>query len=100
MVSFQTVAELKFIALRRGWGAQKLDQLKQILRAMVAVPATEQITDQWAAVMASQAGAGSRIDIADAWIAATALTYACPLVTNDRGDFERISGLTLLPPAP
>jgi len=99
LVSFQTVAELKLIALRRGWGQQKLDQLDQVLRAMVVVPATEQITDRWARLMASQTTAGSRVDIADAWIAATALTFDCPVVTNDRGDFERISGLVLLPPA-
>ena len=98
LISFQTVGEIKFIALRRKWGAQKMSDLDQHLRATVVVPATEAITNECAQLMYRQQAARSEIAWTDAWIAATALVYGCPVVTNDRGDFERIAGLPLLPP--
>lgn len=99
VVSFQTVGELRLIAKRRGWGERKVAELEERLRRLVVVPSTDQITERWAELMYKQTVAGSRILPADAWIAATALVYGCPLLTNDRKDFERITGLELLPPA-
>jgi len=45
--------------------------------------------------VAAQA-AGRRIECADAWIAATALLYAVPLVTHNRSDYLGVPGLTLI----
>ena len=41
-------------------------------------------------------GVGLLIPTNDLWIAATALAYDAPLVTSDRGHYERVPGLSLL----
>ena len=79
-------------------GLRKSDELEQRLRQLVVVPATDEITRTWAQLMYEQVVDGSRIEPPDAWVAATDIVYRCPVLTNDRKDFERIRGLTLLPP--
>jgi predicted nucleic acid-binding protein len=39
---------------------------------------------------------GRRIEVADAWIAATALLYDAPLVTNNPGDYVGVATIKLL----
>ena len=39
---------------------------------------------------------GKPIAVADAWIAATALSYGVPLVTHNVGDFAGLPGLTVI----
>ncbi|HEY6332640.1 MAG TPA: hypothetical protein VI756_25175 [Blastocatellia bacterium] len=39
---------------------------------------------------------GHPIDVADAWIGATALAFGLPLVTHNRPDFQYIEGLTII----
>jgi len=97
LVSFQTVAELRLIALRRSWGPRLRQRLEDRLGLLARAGASEEITERWAALMFEQMRVGSRIETADAWIAATALVYGCPILTNDRKDFERVAGLRLLP---
>jgi predicted nucleic acid-binding protein len=36
------------------------------------------------------------IETADAWIAATALLYDCPLLTNNRSDYLGVPGLKII----
>lgn len=98
LVSFQTVGELRYIARRRGWGDKKIEELNERLRQLVVVGATDEITDRWAELMYDQMVVGSEIQSSDGWIAATAFVFGCPVLTNDRKDFERIKGLRLLPP--
>jgi predicted nucleic acid-binding protein len=98
-ISFQTVAELRLIARRRNWGTARIGQLSERLSRMVIVPANDAVTGQWVDVMLRQERAGSRVEVADAWVAATAFAYDCPVLTNDRHDFGRMIGLQLLPPA-
>jgi predicted nucleic acid-binding protein len=51
---------------------------------------------KWAEVMDSADKAGLPMGVADAWIAATALTLNSPLVTHNAADFRGIPGLTIL----
>ena len=39
---------------------------------------------------------GRRIEVADAWVAATALLYDTTLVTNNPGDYAGVAGIKLL----
>ena len=50
----------------------------------------------WDGLLESLDGKGKRIDDADVLIAATALTYGCPLVTANVRHFSRFDGLELL----
>jgi predicted nucleic acid-binding protein len=97
IISFQTVGELRHIALRRDWGRRRLSAMEALIRSFTVLTATDEITHRWARLMHEQARVGRRIEIADAWIAATALHLNIPLVTNDRSVFEHVSGLTVRP---
>ena len=39
---------------------------------------------------------GRRIEVADAWVASTALLYDAPFVTNNPGDYAGVTGIKLL----
>jgi predicted nucleic acid-binding protein len=49
----------------------------------------------WATVRVACRRLGRSIDVADAWIAATALLYGVPLVTHNAGHFESVPGLVI-----
>lgn len=54
------------------------------------------LCQKWAEVMDAAERAGLSIGVADAWIAATALTLNCPLVTHNAADFQGVPGLTVI----
>ncbi|HEX5940051.1 MAG TPA: PIN domain-containing protein [Dehalococcoidia bacterium] len=98
LVSFQTLAELRLIALRRTWGPRLLATMDEVVGQAGIIQPTLELVEEWAQLMYRQMQRGSRIESADAWVAASALLHGCPVLTNDRKDFERIQGLRLLPP--
>ena len=54
---------------------------------------------RWAEVMvvARCAPWAGGLKLADAWVAATALLYDAPLLTNNPGDYVGVAGIKLLP---
>lgn len=95
-VSFMTVAELELWALLRGWGEQRRQGFQHYLSHFGVVPSSPALCRTWASVRAECRWRGRPIEVADAWIAATALLYNVPLITGNRADYEAIPGLTLL----
>ncbi len=83
-VSFQTVAELWVLPERNRWGATKREALEQFMHRFVVLPYDEPLGRTWGKVMAESANAGRRLESADAWIVATAIEYAVPLLSHDR----------------
>jgi predicted nucleic acid-binding protein len=67
------------------------------MKRSVSVPSSRDLVVKWAMVMVAAQSLGRRIDVADAWIAATALLYDAPLVTNNPGDYQGVPRLRLLP---
>ena len=67
------------------------------MKRFVSVPSSRDLTVQWAVVMVAAQSAGRRIEVADDWIAATALLYDAHLVTNNPVDYQGVPGLKLLP---
>jgi predicted nucleic acid-binding protein len=51
---------------------------------------------KWAEVSFAAKRKGRPIQTVDAWVAASALHYQVPLITNNRGDYSVVDGLTLL----
>jgi tRNA(fMet)-specific endonuclease VapC len=51
---------------------------------------------KWAEVPFAAKKKGRPIQTADAWIAASALHYQVPLITNNRSDYSAVDGLLLL----
>lgn len=91
-----TVAELEYWAEVRQWGAPSRSRLRAMLtRYVIHFPDSDTCLI-WARVKDAAHRAGRQIETADAWIAATALTYNIPLVTHNPGDYAGVPGLTLL----
>lgn len=97
-ISFQTVAELRYGALRRGWGTARMLKLDaKIQRAEVVHTGPELVlicAQLRADCEARGHPLGAREHNADRWIAATALRLDVVLVSNDT-IFREVPGLTL-----
>lgn len=96
VISFQTVAEMRFGAAKASWGQPRRQQLESFLSQLTLIPYSDDLGNQWAAVMADAARAGRRLEAGDAWVAATARMLQAPLLTHDR-DFDPMScnGITV-----
>jgi tRNA(fMet)-specific endonuclease VapC len=90
-----TLAELYFGAALDEWGQEKLGRLDTLLRRFFLLPTSAAIAEICGNVRAERYRVGRPIELADAWIAATALWFDVPVVTHDR-DLERIPGLQVL----
>jgi predicted nucleic acid-binding protein len=99
VVSFMTIAALKLWAIIRAWGKPRIAQLEWFLnRHFVVHPADEQLCASWANIVAEARAQGRKLETADAWVAATALSVGAPLATHNSKDFAGISGLAVLIP--
>jgi predicted nucleic acid-binding protein len=94
-LSFQSVGELYYGAVRRNWGNRKKEQLKEtITENYTIIHSDDSIITWFAFVMTVRKN--QPISIQDAWIAATALDIGCPLLTHNAKDFENIPGLEII----
>jgi tRNA(fMet)-specific endonuclease VapC len=97
-ISFQTVAELRYGALRRGWGEARMFRLDAKIARAEIVHTGPELVLVYARLRAdceAQGHAlGQREHNADRWIAATAIRLGVPLVSND-GIFQDVHGLQL-----
>jgi tRNA(fMet)-specific endonuclease VapC len=96
-ISFMTLAELEQWAVLRNWGPQRRDDLIAFINdGFVTVDSNEALCRMWAEVRGLAIRAGRQIDVADAWIAATALLYSAELVTHNADHFDFLPGLQLI----
>ena len=88
IISFMTLAELHYGTLNNNWGeSRRADLMAHVAREYVVYPFNRALREQWAAVRDGTRRLGRQIKVADSWIAATALLYGIPLVTNNHSDF-------------
>jgi predicted nucleic acid-binding protein len=99
LISFVTVAELRYGALRAGWGAKRRDELEAVIGEAKVVWPGHALASQYAALRAECVtaghGLGEKSHEADRWVAATARYVGVPLVSHD-GVFVDTPGLTLI----
>ena len=99
MISFATVTELRYGALKAGWGELRRRGLERDLTQVVIVQPDDDLMRVCAELRADceRAGLalGQKVHEADRWIAATAKRLDLELVSDD-GVFELVSGLTVL----
>jgi len=95
VISFQTLEEAWFGAIKASWGEARRNRLAQHLDQFEVVWPTPEIVRICAHLRTEREQAGRRLGIADAWVAATAIMLRCPLVSHD-GDFEDIPNLDLV----
>jgi len=60
------------------------------------LPVSRELCVKWAEVAFTAKRRGRPIQTADAWIAASAIYYQVPLITNNQSDYSFIEGLTVL----
>ncbi len=97
-LSFQTVAELRYGALLRGWGSTRLRRLETAIARAEIVHTGPELVRTYAELRVACERLGhalcQRDHDADRWIAATALRLRISLASNDR-IFEKTPGLDL-----
>jgi tRNA(fMet)-specific endonuclease VapC len=94
-VSFQTVAELQLWALVRRWGHARRAALDTLLARFVVLRSDAERARHWAEITAHRRRLGRPIECGDAWIAASALRYAIPLLSHNAAHYGEIPGLTV-----
>lgn len=94
-VACWTPEELYFGAERNKWGDRKRAALEELIDRCTLLPMSFEIARTCAHLRAERKRAGSPMELADAWIAATALCMRAPLFTHDK-DFEGIAGLQIM----
>ena len=94
-ISFQSLEEIWHGVYRDRWGNRRKDELTEYLERYEVVWPNRDLVDVCARLRAERRRAGRELDIADAWIAATALMLNCPLATHD-SDFAGIPNLRLI----
>jgi predicted nucleic acid-binding protein len=93
--SFMTRAEMQLGARLRKWGPGRVASLERYLARFGVCCPDSALCDLWAEVMAGALRAGRPIGLQDAWIAATALQLAAPLVTGNVRHFRHVPGLEI-----
>ena len=71
-------------------------ELERHLTRYVVLPVSRELCGNWAEVSFAAKRKGRPVQTADAWIAASALYYQVPLITNNRSDYSEVDGLILL----
>lgn len=98
LLSFVTVTELRYGALRAGWGELRLRRLERSLADFDVVQTSEPLVRRCAELrsVANRVGHGlaHKIHEADRWVATTALVLNLELVAGD-GIYEGIDGLDI-----
>ena len=97
VISFMTVAEMRFGMLNRQWGEARQQALLSFLgKHFVRHGATERVCEAWAELAWDAKQQGRKLGTADAWIAATAVGLNVPLMTHNAKDFNYLSGLKIV----
>ncbi|MBF6593583.1 MAG: PIN domain-containing protein [Thermaceae bacterium] len=95
-IAAQTVAEMRFGALRSGWGQERRARLERLLSSHAVLFPDDSICTAWAELRIECERKGRPMQPADLWIAATAKALDIPLVTHNRRDFDFLEGLSLV----
>ena len=95
VISFQTREEALFGAYLAGWGERRVNDLKQQMDQYEVHWPDDELVDLCARMRQRRQAVGRRLEVADAWVAATALYLECPLASHD-GDFDDIPDLQLI----
>ena len=99
-LSFITIGEILFGAYKGKWGETRLTELRSRLRSVTNVPYDFLVSDAYAHLKDQLRTVGRSVADNDLWIAACAVRYSIPVVSNNRAHFDNIPGLVLISEAP
>jgi predicted nucleic acid-binding protein len=97
VISFMTRAELWLWPAANNWGASRRAALEEHTALYLTLYPDERTCAIWATVVDQCRRAGHPIQSADAWIAASARQWGCPLVTTNFRDYDAIEDLDVVP---
>ena len=95
LISFQTLEEIRFGAMKGNWGLGRMTQVLRHLHQYTVVWSNPELVVISASLRSDCEKRGHRLSTADAWIAATAIMLRCPVASHDR-DFSRIPDLEVI----
>jgi predicted nucleic acid-binding protein len=94
-ISVISLAELRSGHLASGWGATRIARAERIINAYLWFPLDLDVVEKCAALRAKSLRNGWNCGDNDLWIAATAQSRGCAVVSCDLG-FCRIEGIDLI----
>lgn len=96
-VSIVTIAELRLGVLAAMDGSSRAQRLETLTFALSfdPIPIDETVANSWASLRLALRDIGKRIPINDSWIAATAIAFDLPVVSQDC-DYDDIPGLHVM----
>ena len=97
VISFMTRAELLLWPAANNWGPSRRATLEKHIALHLTLYPDERTCSIWSAIVDQCRRAGQPIQTADAWIAASALQWQCPLATTDFRDYDAIEDLDVVP---
>lgn len=92
-ISVITYGELRYGAVKHAKQAAALEQLRDLLHLLPALPLPESAAETYGVIRAELELKGEIIGNNDLWIAAHALASGLTLVTNNEKEFRRVRGL-------
>ena len=99
LLAFHTVMELRFGAIRAGWGELRRRRLERGIAELATIQPDDEMITTCATLRAEcqQVGhaLGDKVHDGDRWIAAAAIRVGCPIVSHD-GIFNRTPRLTVI----
>ncbi|MDF1597899.1 MAG: PIN domain-containing protein [Acidimicrobiia bacterium] len=99
IISFQTVAEIRFGGMAAGWGEARMREAERAIAKAATIPPHDELATEWASLRVECKRVGhalaSKTHMSDLWIAATASLIGIPLVSHD-AIFKGTPGLTVL----
>ena len=99
VIATQTRAELLGGAAVAGWDRRRVHHLRRQLAQTPTVPVLEAVTEAWATLRTAcrrhDHPLGGQAHVAEAWVAATAISISAPLLAADP-IYELTPGLVLL----
>jgi len=96
IISFMTFAELELWAVAHNWGPARRQEMEEHLRGFTVLHSSPDLCSWWAMARDEARRRGRPIQASDAWLAAAALLYKMPLLTNNPHDFVGVSGVTIV----
>lgn len=100
VLSFATVAELRFGGIKAGWSSGRIRKMEDWFHgvATIVMPDNELVdvcANLRAECLRSGLGLSDKIHDSDRWIASTAIRHGIPLISDD-GVFRNVPGLILV----
>ena len=95
LLSTVVLGELEFGAEKSAWAARNRQRLNELTERLPLLGVDASAARHYARIRAQLERQGQPIGANDLWIAAHARALGIPVVTNNTGEFARVSGLTV-----